>query len=85
MKLEHIEMCRKNELLYYIRLIEELVAFLIKKKKTEQIFKEKLVKVFDKLICYVLFGEIDTVRKWITFDSFKFRYEFSKQLNAISF
>lgn len=63
MKLEHIEMCRKNELLYYIRLIEELVAFLIKKKKTEQIFKEKLVKVFDKLICYVLFGEIDTVRK----------------------
>lgn len=63
MKLEHIEMCRKNELLYYIRLIEKLVAFLIKKKKTEQIFKEKLVKVFDKLICYVLFGEIDTVRK----------------------
>lgn len=62
MKLEHIEMCRKNELLYYIRLIEELVAFLIK-KKTEQIFKEKLVKVFDKLICYVLFDEIDTVRK----------------------
>ena len=85
MKLEHIEMCRKNELLYYIRLIEKLVAFLIKKKKTEQIFKEKLVKVFDKLICYVLFGEIDTVRKWITFDSFKFRCEFSKQLNAISF
>lgn len=62
MKLEHIEMCRKNELLYYIRLIEELVAFLIK-KKTEQIFKEKLVKVFDKLIGYVLFDEIDTVRK----------------------
>lgn len=62
MKLEHTEMCRKNELLYYIRLIEELVAFLIK-KKTEQIFKEKLVKVFDKLIGYVLFDEIDTVRK----------------------
>lgn len=33
MELELIEMCRKNELLYYIRLIEELVAFLIKKKK----------------------------------------------------
>lgn len=34
MELEHIEMCRKNELLYYIRLIEELVAFLTKKKRT---------------------------------------------------
>lgn len=62
MELKHIETCRKNELLCYIRLIEELVAFLIK-KKNEQIFKEKLVKVFDKLICYVLFGEIDSVWK----------------------
>lgn len=62
MELEHIEMCRKNELLYYIRLIEELVAFLTK-KKNEQVFKEKLVEVFDKLICYVIFGKIDTVWK----------------------
>lgn len=39
MKLEHIEMCRKNELLYYIRLIEKLVAFLIKKKKPNRFSK----------------------------------------------
>lgn len=35
MELKHIETCRKNELLCYIRLIEELVAFLIKKKRTD--------------------------------------------------
>lgn len=40
MKLEHIEMCRKNELLYYIRLIEELVAFLIKKKNRTDFQRE---------------------------------------------
>lgn len=42
MKLEHIEMCRKNELLYYIRLIEELVAFLIKKKKNRTDFQREI-------------------------------------------
>lgn len=40
MKLEHIEMCRKNELLYYIRLIEKLVAFLIKKKNRTDFQRE---------------------------------------------
>lgn len=40
MELKHIETCRKNELLCYIRLIEELVAFLIKKKKRTDFQRE---------------------------------------------